>query len=322
VNFLSSWRLVLLIGPAVLLIAYLLAQRARQKAALRFTSVDLLASVAPRRPGWQRHIPAAALLAALVLLVIAFAQPTRTARTPRQRATVILDLDTSGSMAATDVAPSRLAAAEEQARQFVNALPPGVQLGLVSFNDSASMLVPPTSDRSTMLAAIGALRVGGGTATANSIYLSLNAISTIPPGADGKKAPAAIVLMSDGAPTIGYGDQSPADAVVTASAAAKQAGVQVNTIAFGTQTGTVNDQGQLIPVPADPATMAQIASQTGGKSFTAETAGQLKSVYNQIGRVVGYDVHRHEITAWFTGIALVLAMAAAVSALIWSQRIT
>jgi Ca-activated chloride channel family protein len=322
VSFLASWRLVLLVGPALLLVAYLLAQRARQKAAIRFTSVDLLASVAPRRPGWQRHIPAAALLAALVLLVVAFAQPTRTARTPRQRATVILDLDISGSMAATDVAPSRLAAAQEQARQFVEALPPGVQIGLVSFSDAASMLVAPTSDRSTTLAAISSLRAGGGTATASAMYLSLNAISALPPGADGKKAPAAIVLMSDGAPTIGYGDQSPADAVVSASVAAKQAGVPVNTIAFGTENGTVSYRGQIIPVPADPATMAQIASQTGGKSFTAQTEGQLKSVYGEIGRVVGYDVHHHEITAWFVGIALLLAMAAAVTALIWTQRIT
>ncbi len=225
-------------------------------------------------------------------------------------------------MASTDVAPSRLAAAQEQARNFVNALPPGVQLGLVSFSDSASVLVPPTSDRSTMLAAIGTLRAGGGTATADAIYLSLNAISTIPPGADGKKAPAAIVLMSDGAPTIGRGSQSPLDAVTSASSAAQQAGVHINTIAYGTPDGTVNVEGQDVAVPADPATMGQIARATGGQSFTAKTGQQLKSVYSQIGRLVGYDVHRHEITAWFTGLALLVAMAAAVSALIWTQRIT
>jgi Ca-activated chloride channel family protein len=197
-----------------------------------------------------------------------------------------------------------------------------VQLGLIAFSNSASVLVPPTSDRSTMLAAIGTLQAGGGTATADAIYLGLNAISTIPPGVDGKKAPAAIVLMSDGAPTIGHGTQSPLDSVTSASAAAKAAGVKINTIAYGTEEGTVNVQGQDVPVPADPNTMAQIASQTGGQSFTASTAQQLKSVYNQIGRLVGYDVHHQEITAWFTGLALLLAMAAAVSALIWSQRIT
>ena len=320
-TFLSSWRLVFLLAPAALLIAYLVMQRNRRKTALRFTSVDLLASVAPKRPGWQRHIPAAVLLGALVLLVVAFAQPTASTRTPKQRATVIMALDTSGSMAATDVAPTRLQAAEQEARRFVDALPPGVQLGLVSFNTSATVLVSPTSDRSTMLAGINSLTVGGGTATGDAIYLALNAISTVPPGANGTKAPAAIVLMSDGAPTIGRGDQSAADTVTAAATAAQQAGVHINTIAFGTSSGTVDISGRTLAVPSDPDTMAKIASQSGGHSFTAQTAGQLKSVYQEIGRTVGYDVHRHEITAWFTGIALALVIAAAIAALIWSQRL-
>jgi Ca-activated chloride channel family protein len=321
VTFLSTWRLVFLLAPAALLVAYVAMQRKRRKTALRFTSVDLLASVAPRRPGWQRHIPAGVLLGGLVLLVIAFAQPAKAIRTPKQRATVIMVIDTSGSMAATDVAPTRLAAAEQEARRFVNALPSGVQLGLVSFNTSATVEVAPTSDRSTMLAAINNLTVGGGTATGSAIDLALNAISAVPPGADGTKAPAAIVLESDGSPTIGQGDQPPIDSALSAAAAAKQAGVHVNTIAFGTEDGTVEIQGQNIPVPFDPDTMAQIASQSGGHTYTAETAGQLKSVYQEIGRTVGYDVHRREISSWFTGFALALLIAAAIAALIWSQRI-
>ena len=320
-TFLSAWRFVFLAAPLCLLVAYLAAQRARRKTALRFTSVELLASVAPRRPGWQRHVPAAVLLGALVLLVVGFAQPTRVERTPRQRATVILALDTSGSMAATDVAPTRLAAAEQEARNFVNALPRGVQLGLVSFNETARVLVLPTSDRSTVLGAIDALQVGGGTATGDAIYLALNAISTLPPGANGTKAPAAIVLMSDGTPTVGRSDQSPAETVAAAATSAKLAGVHISTIAFGTPDGTVQLQGQTVSVPSDPAAMAQIAAVSAGQSYTAQTAGQLKSVYRQIGRTVGYDVHHHEITAWFTGLALAIAMLAAIAALTWSQRI-
>ena len=131
-TFLSSWRLVLLVGPLALLVAYLLVQRQRHKTAVRFTSVAMLASVAPRRPGWQRHIPAGALLAAVVLLVIGFAQPVRAERTPRKRATVMLALDTSQSMVADDVAPTRLAAAKQAAKRFVNELPSGVRLGLVN----------------------------------------------------------------------------------------------------------------------------------------------------------------------------------------------
>jgi Ca-activated chloride channel family protein len=320
-TFLSSGRLLLLAAPLALLVAYLIAQRARHRVALRFTSVDLLASVAPRRSGWQRHIPAAALLAALVVLVLGFAQPARAVRTPRQRATIVLALDVSASMSATDVAPNRLAAAEQEARGFVNALPPGLQLGLLSFDRTARMLVAPTSDRSTVLAAINGLQIGPGTATGDAIYLALDAVAAAPPGADGTKAPAAIVLMSDGTPTIGRGDQTPAQTVASAAAAAKQAGVAISTIAFGTQDGTVTIQGRMIPVPADPAAMADIAQATGGRSFTAESASQLKSVYDQIGRVVGYDVHQHEITVWFTGIALAMALLAAIAALIWSQRI-
>jgi Ca-activated chloride channel family protein len=321
VTFLSSWRLVFLAGPAALLIAYLVVQRVRRQAVVRFTSVDMLASVAPRRPGWQRHIPAGAFLAALVLLVIAFAQPAHAMRTPRQRATVILTLDISGSMVANDVAPSRLAAAQQAAKNFVNALPSGVQLGLVAFSTNATVLVAPTSDRTTVVAAINGLQAGGGTATGDAIQLSLSAIAALPPGADGKAAPAAIVLMSDGSPTIGNADESPAEAVASATAAAKQVGVHVNTIAFGTQDGVVTIQGETIPVPSDPAAMARIASQSGGKTFTARTAGELKSVYGAIGRVVGYDVHRHEITAWFTGLALAIAMMAAITALVWNQRL-
>lgn len=320
-TFLASWRLVLLVLPVALLAAYLLAQRSRRKVAVRFTNVDLLASVAPRRSGWQRHLASGALLGALVLLVVGFAQPARVERTPKQRATVILSLDVSGSMIANDVSPSRLAAAEQAARGFVNALPPGVQLGLVSFSRSASVLVAPTADRSTVLAAIDSLQSGGGTATADAIALSLTTIKSVPPGAGGQVAPAAIVLMSDGAPTIGRNGVSPQQSVDDEAATAKQAGVKIDTIAFGTQGGTVTIEGVTIAVPSDPVAMAQIAKATGGQTFTAQSADELKSVYNQIGRVVGYDVHRHEITAWFTGIGLVVAALAGVAGLLWTQRI-
>jgi Ca-activated chloride channel family protein len=320
-TFLASWRLVFIIAPVALLVAYILAQRSRRKAAVRFTSVDLLASVVPRKPAWQRHLPAAALLVALVVFILAFAQPARVVRTAKQRATVVLTLDVSGSMVATDVAPTRLGAAQDAARNFVEALPPGVQLGLVSFSSTASVLVAPTSDRSTVLAAINGLQAGGGTATAAAINLSVKAITSVPVGKDGKAAPGAIVLMSDGSPNIGEGNQSADASVQTEAAAAKAAGVKINTIAFGTPNGTITIQGESIPVPADPAAMAQIASATGGHTFSAQTASQLKSVYSEIGRAVGYDVELREITAWFIAIALALAIAAAIGALIWNERL-
>lgn len=320
-TFLSGWRLAFLIAPLALLAAYLVAQRARQKAAVRFTSVDMLASVAPRRPGWQRHLPAAAFLAAVAVLIVAFAQPARAILVPKQRGAVVLVLDVSGSMVANDVSPTRLAAAQEGARAFVNALPSGIQLGLEAFSTGPRMLVSPTTDRSTVIAAINSLSAGGATATGDAIQMALDTIAALPPAANGKKAPGAIVLMSDGAPTVGSGDLSPDGYAFAEASAAKQAGVKIDTIAYGTTSGTVNVNGQLVAVPADPATMAQIASLSGGQTFAAASAGQLKSVYAQIRSAVGYDVHKRDVSAWFLGVGLALAIAAAAAALIWTQRL-
>ena len=320
-TFLVSWRLVFIAAPVALVLAYLLAQRSRRKAAVRFSSVDLLASVAPPRPGWQRHLPAAAFLGALLIFVLGFAQPARLISVPKQRATVVLTLDTSGSMVATDVAPTRLAAAQQAARDFVKALPSGVQIGLVDFSTSASVLVAPTSDRASVLAGIDGLQAGGGTATAAAIKLSVQTITTLPVGKGDQKAPGAIVLMSDGSPTIGENGMSPSASVASEAAAAKAAGVKINTIAFGTANGTITIQDEVLPVPADPTAMAQIASATNGKTFTAQSADQLKSVYSEIGRLVGYNVLHRDISAWFIGIAIALMIAAAAAALTWNQRL-
>ncbi|MDE3207170.1 MAG: VWA domain-containing protein [Acidobacteriota bacterium] len=320
-TFLVTWRLAFVAVPAVLLVAYLLAERSRRKAAVRFSSVDLLASVAPRRPGWQRHIPTAAFLCAMLVLVLAFAQPSRVVRTPKQRATVILTLDTSGSMIATDVSPSRLAAAQQAARQFVQALPKGVQVGLVQFASTANVLVAPTSDRASVTAAIDSLKAQGGTATAAAIRLSVQAVEAVPVAKGGQKAPGAIVLMSDGSPNIPEPGMSLSQSLTTEEAAARSAGVKINTIAFGTANGIVTISGEMIPVPADPAAMAQIASSTGGHTFSAQSSGQLKSVYDEIGRAVGYDVAHRDITAWFIAIALALMALAGGAALVWNQRL-
>jgi Ca-activated chloride channel family protein len=320
-SFASPWRLLLVVAPLLLLGAYLLVQRSRQKYALRFTSVDLLASVAPRRPGWQRHISAALMLFAVLALVVGLARPARSERVARQRGTIMLVVDTSGSMAATDVTPSRLAAAESAARHFVEKLPPGLKVGLLSFDTSARVVAAPTSDHATVLGAIDSLRVGGGTATGDAIYQALDAIAALPKGADGKPAPAAVVVMSDGAPTIGRNGQTPLQTVADATAAAKKVGVPIDSIAFGTAAGTIQIQGEVVSVPADPQTMQQIASGSGGKSFTAVNASQLNSVYDQIRKSVGYDTVHRDLTAWFTGLGLMLLILTAGAALVWTQRI-
>ncbi|MFL6080615.1 MAG: VWA domain-containing protein [Ornithinibacter sp.] len=320
-TFQSAWRLLLLVLPLALLVGYVLVQRRRHTQVLRFTSVDLLDSVAPRRQGWQRHVPSAAMLLALVVLTLAFAEPAVAMRTPKDNATIMLTLDTSASMTATDVAPSRLAAAETQASQFVENLPRGIQVGLVAFDGSARLLVPPTTDRAQLTDAIRSLSTGGGTATAAGIRESLDAIAAVPKGATGKPVPAAIVLMSDGSPTIGDGELSPSDAADAAAQEAKAQQVPVNTIAFGTADGTVTVRGEEVAVPIDPETMAGIAQDSGGRSFTAESADQLGSIYTEIGRDVAYTVQTRDLTAVFAGVALLMAVLAAAGALRWTQRL-
>ena len=320
-TFQSSWRLLLLVLPIALLVGYVLVQRRRHTQVLRFTSVDLLDSVAPRRQGWQRHVPSAAMLLALVVLTLAFAQPAVAMRTPKDNATIMLTLDTSASMTATDVAPSRLAAAEAQASQFVENLPRGIQVGLVAFDVSARLLVPPTTDRAQLTDAIRSLSTGGGTATAAGIRESLDAIAAVPKGATGKPVPAAIVLLSDGSPTIGDGELSPSDAADAAAQEARAQQVPVNTIAFGTADGTVTVRGEEVAVPIDPQTMAGIAQDSGGRSFTAESADQLGSIYTEIGRDVAYTVQTRDLTALFVGVGLLTAVLAAAGALRWTQRL-
>ena len=320
-TFMSGWRLVFLLAPLALLVAYLIVQRRRHSQVLRFTSVDLLDSVAPKRSGWQRHVPAAALLVSLVVLTLAFAQPAMAMRTAKQRATILLTLDTSGSMSATDVSPSRLEAMKQQAAAFVKKLPGGVQIGLVTFNGSARLLVPPTADTAPVLDALGSITVGGGTATADGIRTALSAIAGVPSGTSGKAAPAVIVLMSDGSPTIGDANSDPVASADAAAAEAKNRSVPIDTIAFGTSSGVVLVQGQQVAVPYDPQAMARIASVSGGRTFTAETGSQLGSIYDQIGRDVGFLTQTRELTAAFAGVALIAALLAAAGALRWTQRL-
>jgi len=172
-TFLSAWRLLLLVAPLLLLVAYVLIQRRRHTQVVKFTSVSMLDSVAPKRSGWQRHIATAGALASLVLLTIAFAQPVMAIPTPKDKATILLTIDTSASMSSTDVSPNRLKAAEDQARAFVKDLPDGVQVGLVTFDTAARLLVSPTDDHAQVLDALGNLSVGPGTATADGIRTSL-----------------------------------------------------------------------------------------------------------------------------------------------------
>lgn len=315
-SFLSPARLWLLVGVALLAGAYVALQIRRRSYAVRFTNVDLLASVAPRRPGWRRHLPAAIYLLALAALVVGFAQPVVDRRVPRERATVIMAIDTSLSMKATDVSPTRIEAAQSAAKAFLDMLPAKINVGLVTFNGIASVKVPPTTDRNAVRGAIDGIELGERTAIGEAIFASLDAIKMVPPDADGTAPPARIVLMSDGGTTDGRPNAAGADA-------ASKAQVPVSTIAFGTDHGTITipEEPMPIPVPVDHAALQDIASTTGGRFYAAASSKELKDVYQNIGSSVGYTTEQREVTEWFVAGALVLLLLGGGFSLVWFSRL-
>jgi len=316
-HFLSPGYLWLLLGVAALAAVYVAVQLRRKAYVARFSNVELLGSVAPRRPGWRRHLTFALLLAALTVLSLGVARPSAEARVPRERATVVLAIDVSLSMQATDVLPSRLGAAQEAGKEFVGLLPPRINLGLVSFGGQADLLVPPTTNRDTVKAAIDGLHLEQSTAIGEAIFTSLQAIQTFgkATAAKGDKPPPArIVLLSDGTNTVGR-------SVASAIAAARQSHVPVSTIAFGTQTGTVTIDGLTQQVPADDQTLSAIAEQTGGTFHAAHSEQELRSVYKNIGSQIGYTTTHKDISWRFLFAGLLCLFGAGGAAMLWSGRL-
>jgi Ca-activated chloride channel homolog len=261
VRFLVMWRLSLLLGVGALAGTWVAVAAQRRRHVVRFTSVELLDVVAPRRPGWRRHVPAVLFLVALASLVLGFAKPVRATRVGDERATVVLAVDTSLSMQADDVEPTRLDVARKAAREFVADLPGELNVGLVTFNGATSIAVAPSRDRAALTQAIDDMVLGEGTAIGEAIFTALDTVEAAPGGEDGRPAPARIVVMSDGETTMGRPNDEAADA-------AAAAGVPVDTIAFGTPEGTIEDPiGGAQPVPVAPRPLAEIAETTGGGAF-------------------------------------------------------
>jgi Ca-activated chloride channel family protein len=296
--------------------AYVAVQGRRQTYTVRFTNLALLGAVAPRRPGWRRHAVAALFLLSAVLLVTAWARPAREERVPRERATIVLAIDTSLSMEAEDVEPNRLEAAQQAALEFVELLPDKINLGLVTFNGNAVLRVPPSTDRDPVIRAIEGLELGERTAIGEAIITSLDAIETVPPDDDGDAPPARIVLLSDGDTTSGRPNEVGIDAALDAD-------VPVSTIAFGTADGFIELPEQPLPisVPVDVEALEEIADQTGGTAFTAETADELSRVYEDIGTSVGYEEEEREITDFFVSLGLLLILACGGLSLLWFSRL-
>jgi Ca-activated chloride channel homolog len=316
-TFLAPVWLLLLIAVAALLGGYLLLQLRRSKYVARFSNVELLGSVAPRRPGWRRHLTFALLLIGLTVLSVGVARPAAGVRVPRDRATVVMAIDVSLSMQATDVLPSRLQAAQLAAKKFVGLLPSRINLGLVAFGGNASSLVAPTVDRDAVKNAIDKLRLQESTAIGEAVFTSLDAISVFSQATTAKgdkPPPARIVLLSDGANNKGR-------SVNDGAAAARKAGVQVSTIAFGTDGGTVSVDGQTIPVPADKITLSQLARDTGGAYHAAASVQELESVYANIGSQIGYTTKHRDISWRFLAVGLLFTLAAAGTSMLWAGRL-
>jgi Ca-activated chloride channel homolog len=349
-NFLAPILLAGLLLVPALLGLYLWAQRRRTRYAVRFTNLDLLANLAPRRPAWRRHVPPAIYLAAVAALVLGLARPTMVVATPREDATVLLTIDVSGSMQATDVAPTRLDAARSAAQSFIDQLPAGIRVGIVSFASRPVTLVSPTIDRGALKTALDSLTARDGTAMGDALMQTLDlaakiqadtgqAASPTPsasPGASAAPSPSAsptpgtapadkplvaTILLSDGANSVGRAQP------LEAAQRAATLGVPIYTIALGTPTGrvTVNDprtgQAVTLDVPPDTETLAQIAEITNATAFDAPTAQDLSAVYDNLQSRIGYVEQTQEVIAWFAATALILVVAGAGLSALWFGRL-
>jgi Ca-activated chloride channel family protein len=323
-GFANAWFFLYLLVIAALIGGYVVAVLARRKRVMRFANMALLEQVAPKRPRTRwRHLPAALLVAALALLTTAMAGPTHDVRIPRNRAVVMLVIDVSESMVATDVAPSRIEAAKAAGKAFTDELTPGINLGLVAFGGTATLLVPPTTNRDEMKAAIDQLRPEERTATGEAIFTALQAIATVGAvmgGGDGKPPPARIVLESDGKETVPVDLDQPRGAF-TASRAAKDQGVQISTISFGTPYGTVDLNGQNVPVPVDDESLRRIAELSGGQAFQARSLDQLKDSYATLQQQIGYEVIKGDASAAWIGLGALLLAASLAAAPLINRRL-
>ena len=316
-HFLAPVYLLLLLPVAALALAYVVVQLRRKTYVARFSNTELLGSVAPRRPGWRRHLTFALLMIGLAVLSIGVAKPSAAVRVPRDNATVMLAIDVSLSMEATDVLPSRIATAKLAGKQFVRLLPDRINLGLVSFARDANVVVPPTLNHGLVQRGITSLKLANSTAIGEAIFTCLQAIRTFQSATAPKSAhhpPARIGLLSDGTNTWGR-------SVSSAVAAARKAHVQVSTIAFGTPNGTVTIRGVTQPVPADNATLSAIAHETGGSFHAAHSEAELKSVYADIGSQIGYTTEHRDISWRFLLGGLVVLFAAGGAAMLWAGRL-
>ena len=319
-SFLAPARLALLALPLLLALGYVLLQVRRRRYAIRFTTLDLLDEVAPDKPGWRRHLTACGLLVSVVVATLAFARPVIAGEQVEAQQLVVLAIDTSLSMEADDVAPSRLQAAQEAAGVFLDTVPDGVAVGVVGFDTIARQLITPTTRLEAVQRVIDRVDLGEGTAIGEAVFVGIDAIdaaANLMAAEELGAAPPAgtIVLLSDGETTSGRPNDE-------AAAEARRRGIPVHTIAFGTDRGTISVPGAgEVPVPVNDRALDDLARRTDGRSLEAATAAELSQVYEDLGRTVQVETVRTEVSDWFAGFALVLLFLAGLGSLMWFGRL-
>jgi Ca-activated chloride channel family protein len=322
-NFAHPWFFLFLLFVAGLIALYVVTARALQKRVLRFANMELLESVAPNRPNRWRHLSAILLIGSLVLLTIAMAGPQNDVRIPRNRAVVMLAIDVSQSMRATDIEPSRLAAAQVAAKQFADQLTPGINLGLIAYAGTATVLVSPTTNREATKIAIDKLQLADRTATGEAIFTALQAIATVGAvigGGEDGPPPARIVLMSDGKETVPSNPDNPKGAF-TAARTAKDQGVPISTVTFGTPYGYVDINDQRQPVPVDDETLEKIAELSDGNAYSASTLEQLKEVFTSLQDQIGYETIKGDASVGWLRLGALLLALSALAALLLNRRL-
>ncbi len=279
---------------------------------MRFTAVSTLRLAAGTTPSWQRYLPGALALAAIAALALALARPHMNYRAPVGEASLMLVTDHSGSMAASDVAPTRLDAAEHAANTFIDQLPSSVRLGAVAFSSSADAAQGPVTNHSAARQIIDGQQAGGATATGDALELALQLLH-----GHAKHPPSAVVLLSDGAANQGVDP-------VTAARDAKQDKIPIYTVALGTPNGTLQNPdpfGSPVAVPPDPQLMQDIAHVSGGRAFNAQSADELSSIYKHLGSQLGTVTRSREVTFGFAIAGLVLLLGAGMASARWSGRL-
>jgi Ca-activated chloride channel family protein len=318
----SPWWLLGLLVVAAVAGGYAVSEALRRRRTLKVASIAFLDKDAIGTRRNLRHIPVVLICVGLVALMVALAGPQAMRKVPRNRATVVLVIDVSLSMQSTDVAPTRLGAAKVAAKKFIADLAPGMNLGIVSFAGTASLLVSPTPDRALAMAAVDHLELAERTATGEGIYAAIQAITNLNSvlGGQNTAPPSRIILESDGKQTVPASLDDPRGGF-TAARTAKEKGIPISTISFGTKDGTVTIANQVIPVPVDDDSLHTIAELSGGRFFTASSLTDLNQAYGALRDEIGWDTQKGDNSRIWVLWGTLLVLLGAGGAIAFNRRL-